>query len=53
MQEMQEMWVQSLSQEYLLEKEMEATPTFLPRTFHGQRSLASYRPWGCKKSDKV
>ena len=53
MQEMQEMWVQSLGQEYLLEKEMEATPTFLPRTFHGQRSLASYRPWGCKKSDKV
>jgi len=27
------------------------TPVFLPREFHGQRSLAGYSPWGCKKSD--
>ena len=23
---------------------------FLPREFHGQRSLAGYSPWGCKES---
>ena len=27
------------------------TPIFLPREFHGQRSLAGYSPWGCKESD--
>ena len=27
------------------------TPVFLPREPHGQRSLASYRPWGHKESD--
>ena len=27
------------------------TPVFLPGEFHGQRSLAGYVPWGCKKSD--
>ena len=25
------------------------TPVFLPGEFHGQRSLASYSPWGCKE----
>ena len=25
-------------------------PVFLPEKFHGQRSLAGYRPWGCKES---
>ena len=25
------------------------TPEFLPREFHGQRSLASYSPWGHKE----
>ena len=24
---------------------------FLPGEFHGQRSLAGYRPWGCKELD--
>ena len=24
------------------------TPVFLPGESHGQRSLASYSPWGCK-----
>ena len=24
-------------------------PVFLPGEFHGQRSLASYSPWGCKE----
>ena len=23
-------------------------PVFLPGKFHGQRSLASYNPWGCR-----
>ena len=26
------------------------TPVFWPGEFHGQRSLASYSPWGCKES---
>ena len=27
------------------------TPVFLTGESHGQRSLASYSPWGCKESD--
>ena len=27
------------------------TPVFLPGESHRQRSLAGYRPWGCKESD--
>ena len=27
------------------------TPLFLKGKSHGQRSLASYNPWGCKESD--
>ena len=27
------------------------TPVFLPREFHGQRSLAGSSPWSCKESD--
>ena len=27
------------------------TPVYLPRKFHGQRSLAGYSPWGPKESD--
>ena len=26
-------------------------PVFLPREFHGQKSLAGYNPWGHKESD--
>ena len=43
--------VQSLSLEDPLEKEMQPTPIFLPRTFHGHRSLAGYSPWGSKEPD--
>ena len=25
------------------------TPGFLPGKFHGQRSLAGYSPWGCRR----
>ena len=45
--------VQSLGLEALLEKGIQPTPVFLPGEFHGQRSLASYSPWGCKESDKT
>ena len=27
------------------------TPVFLPRKFHGQKSLVGYSPWGHKASD--
>ena len=26
------------------------TPVFLPKKFHGQRSLAGYSPWGCRST---
>ena len=48
---MQETQVPSLGQEDPLEKEWLPTPVFLPREFHGQRSLADYSPWGRKESD--
>ena len=32
-------------------RKWQPTPLFLPGEFHGQRSLASYSPWGCKESD--
>ena len=34
-------------------REWQPTPVFLPGEFHGQNSLASYSPWGRKKSDMV
>ena len=40
-----------LGQEDPLEKGMATTPVFLPREFHGQRSLTGYNPWGLKESD--
>ena len=27
------------------------TPVFLPKNFHGQKSLADYSPWGHKELD--
>ena len=30
---------------------MQPTSVFLPGKFHGQGSLAGYRPWGCKELD--
>ena len=32
-------------------REWQHTPVLLPGEFPGQRSLASYSPWGCKESD--
>ena len=48
---MQETWVRSLGQEDPVEKEWQPTPLFLPGEFHGQRSLESCNPWGCKELD--
>ena len=40
----QETWVRSLGQE------METnTKMFLSGKFHGQKNLAGYSPWGCKR----
>ena len=48
---MQETWVQSLSREDLLEKEMVIHSSILAGKSHGWRSLASHSPWGLKELD--
>ena len=50
---MQETWIQPLGGEDNLEKGIAPPPVFLPEEPHGQRSLASYTPWGCKESDMI
>ena len=35
----------------LWRREWQSMPIFLPREFHGQRSLVGYSPWDCKESD--
>ena len=40
-------WVRKIPQR----RKWQPNPVFLPREFHGQRSLVGYRPWGCKESD--
>ena len=32
-------------------RKWQSTPVFLPGKSHGQRSLVSYSPWGCKDSE--
>ena len=32
-------------------RQCQPTPVFMPGESHGQRSLASYSPWGCEESD--
>ena len=34
-------------------RKWQPTPVFLPEKSHGQRSLAVYSPWDCKKLDTV
>ena len=51
MQEIKEVWVQSLGQEDPLEKKMATHSSILPGEFHGQKRLAGYSPWGLKESD--
>ena len=48
---MQETQVQSLVWEDPLEKGMATHSSIPPGEFHGQRRLAVYSLWGCKKSD--
>ena len=48
---MWETWVQSLSREDPLEKEMGTPLVLLPGKSHGRRSLVGYSPWGRKESD--
>ena len=45
---MQETWVQSLGWKDPLEKNMATHSSILPGESHGQRSLASYSPFGHK-----
>ena len=46
---MQEMQVRSLSREDPWRRKWQPSSAFLPWKSHGQRSLVSYSPWGCKK----
>ena len=50
-QETQETRVISLDWEDSRRRKWQPTPVFLPREFHGQRSLVGYSPWGCKESN--
>ena len=45
----QETWVRSLGQKDPLEKEISTHSSILAGKSHGQRSLACYSPWGCKR----
>ena len=52
MEELQEMWVQSLGWEDPLEEGMATYSSILAwRIFHGQRSLMGYSLWGHKESN--
>ena len=44
----QQTQVQSLCLEDPWRRAWQPTPVFLPGEFHGQRSLESYSPWGCR-----
>ena len=44
-------WLQSLSQEDLLEEEMASHSSILAWKIHGQRSPADHSSWGQKESD--
>ena len=44
------MWV-SLLGRFPWRREWQPTPVFMPREYHGQRSLVGYSPWGHTESD--
>ena len=50
-QEMKEMWVQSLDWEDTLEKGIATHSSIFPGKSHGQRRLVGCSLWGCKESD--
>ena len=45
----QETWIQSLVRKMPWRSKWQPTPVFLPREFHGLRSLASYGSWGSQE----
>jgi len=45
------MWVRAWVGKIPWRREQLPLPVFLRGEFHGQRSLAGYRPWGHKESD--
>ena len=49
--EMQEIWVRFLGLGDPLEEGMATHSSILAGKSYGQRSLASYNPWGCRESD--
>ena len=51
MQETKQMQVQSLVGKIPWRRAWQPTPIFLPEKPHGQRSLASYSPKGCRELD--
>ena len=42
-------WIPSLGREDPWKRKWQPTPEFLPRKFHGRRSLVGYSPWGHKE----
>ena len=48
---MQETWFDPWVGKILWRRKRQPIPVFLPGKSHGQRSLASYSPCGCKESD--
>ena len=48
---MQEIQIQSLSQEDTLKSKMQPTPIFLSGKSQGHRRLVGYSPWGRKELD--
>ena len=50
-QELQEMWARSLGREDPWRIEWHPTSVFLLGSYHGQRSLVGYSPWGQKELD--
>ena len=50
---MQETWFNPWVRKVPWRRRWQPTSVFLPGEFHGQRSLAGYRPWGRKESDKT
>ena len=51
MQEMQEMWVQSLAQEDPLEQELATHSSILAWKIPWTEGLVGNTPWGCEESD--
>ena len=48
---MQEPWFNPWAWRKPWRREWQPAPVFLPREFHGQRSLVGYSPWGHEASD--